>query len=167
MSPCRSLFDFDLWYHLISSPLNNSISRAFKQCLTSILCGDNIVLSAFLSNCSNLLMISFFSFLYALFIFFAHPLIYLHNVLILFYHISIEVEPFVSRCHTSVTFSWKPSLNNHASSNLKVHVFGCDGNLVSNNSEVWSEIPLGSVRTITFGNLSSHSVLTRILSSFS
>jgi hypothetical protein len=32
---------------------------------------------------------------------------------------------------------------------------------------VWSEIPLGSAITVTCENLTSHSVLTRILSSFS
>jgi hypothetical protein len=67
---------------------------------------------------------------------FAHPLRYLHNDLILFYHLSKEFDPFVSRCQTSTTFSWKQSLNNHANSNLNVHLFGCDGDPMSSSRGV-------------------------------
>jgi hypothetical protein len=95
------------------------------------------------------------------------PLRYLCKDLILFCEISIDVFPLDSRCHTSITFSWKPSFNNHASSNLKPFAFGCDGVPVSSNSGVWSEMPLGSALTVTCGNLTSQFVLTRILSSFS
>jgi hypothetical protein len=70
------------------------------------------------------------------FFFVAYPLRYLRKDLILFYQISIEVVPLDSRCHTSITFSWKPSLNNHASSNLKPFDFGSDDVLVSSNSGV-------------------------------
>jgi hypothetical protein len=125
------------------------------------------VSSAFLSNCSSLFMISFFSFLYNPFVFFAHPRRYLLKYLILFCQISIEVDPFVSCCHTSLTFSWRPSLNSHASLNLNPLAFGCDGVPVSSKSGAWSEIPLESALTITCGYLSSHSTLTKILSSFS
>jgi hypothetical protein len=167
LSPCRSLFDFDLWYHLISSSLSNWISPTFKQCFISNSCGKSIVISAFLSNCSSLPIISFFSFLYDLFIFFTHPLRYRCRALILFCHFSNEVEPLFFHCHTSATFSWKPSLNNHANSNLNVHLFDYDGTSVSSNMGVSSEIPLGKLCTVTLENFSSHFVLTKILSSFS
>jgi hypothetical protein len=136
LSPCRILFAFDHWYHLTSSSLNSCMSLIFKPCLTSNSCGDSIVISDFLSSCSILFKMSFFSFLYVPFIFFAHPRRYLRNDLILFCHISIEVEPCDSRCHTSITFSWKSSLNNHASSNMKLFTFGCDEIPVSSNKGV-------------------------------
>jgi hypothetical protein len=112
-------------------------------------------------------MISFFSFLYNPFVFFAHPQRYLLKALILFCQISIEVDPFVSRCHTSLTFSWKPSINIYASSNLNPLAFGCDDVPISSKNGAWSEIPLESALTITCGYLSSHSTLSKILSSFS
>jgi hypothetical protein len=136
LSPCRRLFTFDLWYHLISSSLNNCISLIFKQCLTSNSHGESIVILAFLSSYSIFCKISSFSFLYDPFIFLAHLLRYLRKDLILFCQISIELEPFTSHCHTSITFSWNPSLNNHTSSNLKLFAFGCDGSPVSNNNGV-------------------------------
>jgi hypothetical protein len=148
LSPCRRLFVFYHWYHLTSSSLNSYMSLIFKQCLTSNSCGDSIVILAFLSSWSISIKMSFFSFLYVPFIFFAHPRRYLRNDLILFYHISIEVEPCDSHCHTSITFPWKPSLNNQDSSILKLFAFGCDEIPVFSNKGVWSEIALGRAVTV-------------------
>jgi hypothetical protein len=48
-----------------------------------------------------------------------------------------------------------------------MYAFCCDGALVSSNKGVWLEIPLASVSTVTLGNFSSHSIVAKILSSFS
>jgi hypothetical protein len=60
--PFRRLSAFNLWYHFISSSLSNWISLAFKQCFESTSCGSNIVVSAFLSNYSILVITSYFYF---------------------------------------------------------------------------------------------------------
>jgi hypothetical protein len=110
LSPCKSLSDFDLWYHFIPSSHSNWSSLVFKQCFKSTSHGDNIVVSVFNSNCSIFLCNLLFSFLYARFIFLAHPLKDLHNDLILFCHLSIGVVPFASLCHIAVTTLLEKSL---------------------------------------------------------
>jgi hypothetical protein len=128
---------------------------------------DNIVFSVFIQLLYYFCNLLCFPFLYAPFVFLAHPLRYLHKDLILFCQIYIRVEPLFSLSNNFVTISYKPSLNNQLRSNLNKCEFCCDGILVFNSRGVWSEISLVRVQTVTLGYFSSYSIVTKILSNFS
>jgi hypothetical protein len=143
LSPFRRLSAFDLWYHFISSSLSNWISLAFKQCFKSTSCGSNTVVSAFLSNCSILVIASYFSFLEVPLAFLAHPLKYFLRFLILFCH-------FPCLWHLCSLFAilvlppHKTSLfKSQLSSNLNMFALFCFGGCSESSIKgEWSEISL-------------------------
>jgi hypothetical protein len=117
---------------------------------------------------SRVFRINFFSFLYCPLIFFAQPHKYCLSVRIFPCHLSIIVWPSTMWSHISFTISIKSSLSSHPNSHLNI---GCvavkDDSPVFRRRGVWFETPLVRARTVVRGYFSSHSVVTRMRSSFS